>query len=218
LDQLLGIVVIAIIIWFLVKRSKRKKEDGDSETKSHWERFKAIRPKPKNGKAKKKGKTRGKQGLTFQSTRTTPETDDQGRVIVRLGTGEQIYLDVRPSGDVQTDYFFMGKPKKDYIEHKVRVRVTKIAGSDKYQVASPSGLVVGEIEFKVQSFADVVFQKINAELPKLHKLLKNRQFVFDVSASVEGDWLEDSDEASGWAASVDSIVIRIKDPASIDIR
>lgn len=205
MEQFLGLIVLGAIVWFIYAWNTRKKSGGTNSSGTS---------KARSNSAKQP------EGLAFDTAGTDPETDDKGRVIARLGAGSQIEFDVFLLGGGEQDRFLLGKPKDDTVERTVRVRVSKALKRDQvlYEVATPKGEVFGEIAYRDTEQAAKVFGILQQNLQGMHPALAGKEFVFDVALRVEGEWYEDEEEEGGWAGDVDSLFIRIKDPASIDIQ
>lgn len=207
MEQFFGLVLLGLIIWFIYA----------------WK----TRNKPRKSSVRQSGGSKGTskanstaEGLAFDIAGKEPECDDQGRVIARLGSGSQIELDVFELNGEDHNLYLLGKPKDDFVERSVRVRVAKALKRDKelYEVSTTKGEVFGEITYRDTELANSVFTILEQKLQQSHPALADKSFVFDVSMRVEGEWYEDEDEESGWVGSVDNMTLRIKDPASIDIQ
>lgn len=205
MEQFFGLVILAAVIWFIYAWKTRNK---------------ATSTKSGNTSTSGSNKVEKPEGLAFDAAGKDPETDDKGRVIARLGAGSQIEFDVYVLGGGEQDRFLLGKPKDDTVERTVRARVSKTTKRDQelYEVSSPKGEVFGEIAYRDNEQANKVFGILQQSLQSMHPSLAGKEFVFDVALRVEGEWYEDEEEEGGWVGDVDSLTIRIKDPASIDIQ
>jgi hypothetical protein len=163
------------------------------------------------------GSKKPQDGLTFEREGKLPETDSEGNVIVRLAAGSQIQFEVRVRADEAATRYLLGKPKDDEVARSVRARVLVSEQSEIVEVKTPDGNEIGDVLYSETKNALQVFGMLESELKKLSKGLSGNRLVFDVSLRVEGEWQEDSEEASGWFGDVYSATIKIKDPAGIDI-
>jgi hypothetical protein len=177
-------------------------------------------PSPPVRRSSKSKSAAKAEGLTFKIQGTDPEVDENGRVIVRLAAGAQIDLGLKIMGGEGSDRYLLGKQKDDFVERSVRGRVYRVTKRDMslFQVESPKGEFLGEIIYKDLERANKVFDTFTEALPKIDNSLHEREFVFDVSIKVEGEWSPDDEEVDGWFGDVHDASIRIRDPASLDIR
>lgn len=157
------------------------------------------------------------EGLTFEREGKLPETDPEGRVVVRLAAGSQIEFEVRVTADEPELRYLLGKPKDDEVARSVRARAWVDVANGSVEIRTPDGNEIGRVLFAETRKAIEIFGLLDAGVKKVSKGLAGRPLVFDVSLRVEGDWQEDSEEESGWSGDVHSAVIRIKDPAGMDI-
>lgn len=220
------IIFIGLVIafWYAYSKNPKPWKDLASRLRTQFgaraHKGSTTRLSNKKRKNKKPSKSKGSQkGLTFERERKLPEVDSAGRVIVRLAAGSQIEFEVRvrdPEADIG---YFLGKPKDDGDEviRSVRARVLIDAQNKSVEVTTPGGQEIGQVYFEETEKAIKIFGLLEVGVRKSSKGLAGKQLVFDVSLRVEGVWEEDSEEESGWFGDVHSAVIRIKDPAGIDI-
>lgn len=216
------ITFIALVVagWYFYSKNPKAWKDFASKFSNQNKKY--VRDSTTStstaaSKKRKVAKSKGNQkGLTFERERKPPEVDSAGRVIVRLAMGGQIELGVRIRIDEVAIGYLLGKPKDDEIARSVRARVLSDAQNKRVTVSTPDGHEIGEVISEMRKAIDI-FGPIEVGVKKASKGLAGRQLVFDVSLKVEGDWQEDSEEESGWSGDVHSAVIRIKDPAGIDV-
>lgn len=183
----------------------------------------------------KKQSTKAKtEGLGFVETASDPETDAQGRVIVRLGSGPQIEI---PLHDVEkTDFravqkYIQGKKKgelDDDGEKTIRLRlnpeISDYWGGTCYQLETPSGEPAFEArDHFAETFA--LLGKIIAEstttLQGIHPKLAGARFIFDVPVQVSFYWVEEVDdndeETGGTEMEYSEPTLRLKDPLQVQV-
>lgn len=164
-----------------------------------------------------------KTGLfAFQEEGQKPARDSTGRVIVRVQTGESIELDsyVKDSSD-QVAKALLGKPEMDkWVEDKsVRLRMFKsLNNSDLVELETIRGDFLGFVRKADTPMALNIIDTLTTQIGQLVPGIGD--LVFDVGAKVNGTYEEDEDE-NGKAIlspSFDSLIIKVKDSADIEIQ
>lgn len=174
----------------------------------------------KNGITTPNSKRSG--SFAFQEEGEEPARDSKDRVIVKVQTGESIELDayVKDNSD-QVAKALLGKPEMDkWVEDKsIRLRMFKsLNNSDLVELETIRGDFVGFVRKADTPMALNIIDTLSAQIEQLVPGLGN--LVFDVGAKVSGTYDEDEDE-NGKAIlspSFDSLIIKVKDSADIEIQ
>lgn len=174
----------------------------------------------KNGISTQNSKRSGL--FAFQEEGREPARDSKNRVIVKVQTGESIELDsyVKENSD-QVAKALLGKPEMDkWVEDKsVRLRMFRnLNGSDTVELETVKGDFVGFVRKADTPMAVNIIDTLTTQIGQLVPGIGD--LVFDVGAKVNGTYDEDEDE-NGKAIlspSFDSLIIKIKDSADIEIQ
>lgn len=159
----------------------------------------------------------------FQEELKAPFRDIKGRVVVKVQTGSTIILGVNKQDcSIEAEKFLLGKPEADKeVEGKsVRLRIQRDLQSpypDSVLIETLKGDFVGWVLKDDSGVAVKVLDSLTAQISAIAPELQN--LIFDVGAQVSGTYEEDEDESGKGVLTpyLDSIEIRIKDPAEIDI-
>jgi hypothetical protein len=160
--------------------------------------------------------------FAFQEEGEEPARDSKDRVIVKVQTGESIELDsyVKDNSD-QVAKALLGKPEMDkWVEDKsVRLRMFKsLNNSDLVELETIRGDFVGFVRKADTPMAINIIDTLTTQIEQLVPGIGD--LVFDVGAKVNGTYDEDEDE-NGKAIlspSFDSLIIKVKDSADIEIQ
>lgn len=174
----------------------------------------------KNGIPTQNSKRSG--SFAFQEEGEEPARDSKDRVIVKVQTGESIELDsyVKDNSD-QVAKALLGKPELDkWVEDKsVRLRMFKsLNNSDLVELETIRGDFVGFVRKADTPMAINIIDTLTTQIEQLVPGIGD--LVFDVGAKVNGTYDEDEDE-NGKAIlspSFDSLIIKVKDSADIEIQ
>lgn len=154
--------------------------------------------------------------LTFQDEGKPPATDEAGRVIVKIGPGDEVEMEVYLTEEPEATKWLAGRRKTDdeEIERNIKVRVYS-DGSD-LRVESPAGVALGNVHRRDETAPAIVKQL--SDFLRNERELTNASFVFDFSGRVEGEWVEDEDDAGRafWEPQME-LVLRTKMPLKVDI-
>jgi hypothetical protein len=161
--------------------------------------------------------------FAFQDEGKAPLRDSSNRVIVKVQTGSSISLGVNEQSETpEVVKYLLGKPEADKeIENRsVRLRIFRDLESeypDSVKIETTKGDFIGWVLKNDSAIAckviDSLTQQVRQVAPELDSL------VFDVGAKVDGAFDEDEDE-EGKTILVPNfdVVLKIKDPAEIDIQ
>jgi hypothetical protein len=162
--------------------------------------------------------------LGFQETGTAPKTDSAGRVIVKLKGGSQgiVWGVNRSHLDYQLANKLAGKVNDDLeFSKSVKVRIRHDAQSqfaNSVIVETTDEKFIGWILKDYSDDAVSVMNQIAGALGQMVPQLANSNFVYEVSAKIEGAWDEiGEDDKEEWEADIELMEIRIKTPAEIEV-
>jgi hypothetical protein len=163
-------------------------------------------------------------GLGFQETGTPPKRDTGGRIIVKVkgGTPGAAWGVNLSRLDSRLGNILAGKVNEDEEFNKsVKVHLrpdTKSEYSNSVLVETPNGEFIGWIlKDASEDFVSVMSQLRNAVVSTVPEL-SGDEFVFEMSAKIEGHWDEVGDgDVEEWEANFDEMLIRMKNPAEIDV-
>jgi hypothetical protein len=218
MDGFLGLLLIAGIVGAVWYSRKKKAEQP-------------TKPTPRSKKTAQPGRA---EDLAFVAKGTDPETDNQGRVIVRLDIGSQIEIDLKDCDAADQDTlntYIRGKSRGeagDDGEKNVRMRLVPDLvpywGGQCYRLETPAGMPAFEIRDHFAApfeLATTILREIDRQLRPAHAALADAQFVFDVAVNIYYNWDDETDddgkETGGVTFDWDHAVMRIKDPLGIDI-
>ncbi len=160
--------------------------------------------------------------FAFQEEGEEPARDSKSRVIVKVQTGESIELDSYvKDNSAQVAKALLGKPEMDkWVEDKsVRLRMFKsLNNSDLVELETIRGDFVGFVRKADTPMALNIIDNLSTQIGQLVPGIGD--LVFDVGAKVNGTYDEDEDE-NGKAIlspSFDSLIIKVKDSADIEIQ
>ena len=200
-----------------------------------WYSRKKKGEKPNSNPRSKQASQPGRAGdLAFAAKGTEPETDNQGRIIVRLDTGSQIEIDLKDcdaADEEKLDTYIRGKSRGeagDDGEKTVRMRLVPDLvpywGGQCYRLETPAGIPAFEIRDHFAepfALASTILREIDRQLRPAHPSLADAQFVFDVAVKIYYNWDDETDddgnETGGLSFDWNYPVMRLKDPLGIDI-
>lgn len=177
--------------------------------------------------------------LEFLAEGKPPESDSQGRVIVRLGTGSQFEIPVHWVDDADIDaitsYFQGSKSIEEWDEGTITKRfrlvpdLTDYWGGRCYHLTTPDGLTAFEIrDYFEERFGltQRVLTEAMAMLRGLGPTLASASFVFDVAVRVEYsvgtrfDDLDDESDPGTLELELDLAdpVVRMRNPLNVQVR
>ena len=136
-------------------------------------------------------------------------------LVVTLAAGSQISLAVNTHASDEVEAQLLGKPKEGEVSHSVSVRMFRDTASpypDSVKVETLAGDLVGWIVKRQSRDACRLVDAITKAIRKAEPTAANRPVVLGVTARATGDWEPDGD---GWYASLDGVVVRIKEPAEV---
>ena len=157
--------------------------------------------------------------FAFQEEGEEPARDSKNRVIVKVQTGESIELDsyVKDNSD-QVAKALLGKPEMDkWVEDKsVRLRMFRnLNGSDSVELETIRGDFVGFVRKADTPMALNIIDTLSAQIEQLVPGIGD--LVFDVGAKVSGSYDEDENGKAILSPSFDSLIIKVRDSAEIEI-
>jgi hypothetical protein len=156
-----------------------------------------------------------------------PLRDSQNRIIVSFLAGQQIEHEVKTFSYDETIRELLGKPSEDFESRKVRLRLILNpgeSGAKSIDIETVKGNKVGRFLEDEISRPLQIFSKVGEFLGSVDGRLAS-PLVFEVSADIEGSWeyvedVEDDEDHDKpyWEPSLDSVVVKIKDPLTFDIK
>ena len=162
--------------------------------------------------------------LGFQETGTAPQTDSEGRVIVKLKGGSPgiVWGVNRSHLDYKVGNKLAGKVNEDEeFSKSVKVRIrpdTKSQFENSVLVETTDEKFIGWILKEASDDAVSVMNQIKEVLVKTAPELFGKVFTFEVSAKIEGSWSEiGEDDKEEWEADLELMEIKIKAPAEIEV-
>jgi hypothetical protein len=162
--------------------------------------------------------------LGFQETGTPPQVDSGGRVIIKLKGGSPgVNWGVNRSDmDQALTNKLAGKVNEDEeFSKSIKVRIrpdTKSQFKDSILVETTDEKFIGWILKNDSPNASQVLQQVKAAVEQAVFELRGRDMTFEVSAKIEGYWNEVGEgDKEEWEADFDSMEIRIKAPAEIEV-
>lgn len=189
-----------------------------------WTNFKKDQSKSPRGRSsntKSKKSSSGKFG--FQEMGTDPKRDSQGRVVVKLSGGNPgISYGVNLSHlDQEVARKLAGKVNEDEeFSKSVRVRMRRDTESQ-YEnsiiVETADAKLIGWILKEASDDAVSVLQQITSAVRGTAPELGSSEFTFEVSARIEGSWIDAGDGEEDWEADFDMMEIRIKSPVEVEV-
>lgn len=162
--------------------------------------------------------------LGFQETGTPPKTDSKGRVILILkssSTGVKYPVNLAQI-DQEVANSLAGKPNEDEEFTKSAKLFMRPDVESQYAnsvvLETEAGKRVGWIKKEASDDATSVIGQISSIISKTVPELSGREFTFQVTAHIEGNWNEvGEDDKEVWEADIDFMEIRIKNPVEIEI-
>lgn len=162
--------------------------------------------------------------FAFLDEGKNPIRDLQNRIIVNLSSGTQIQYAINLFSFEEFQRELMGKPTEEFESKRVRVRMIlnpEGQGVQSLDIETPKGNKIGRLEKDDISQLHQIFSKVSEYFPTLDERLVG-PFAFEVAAEIEGSWdyIEDDEDSPKpyWEPSLDSLVLKIKDPLSFDIK
>ena len=162
--------------------------------------------------------------LAFQENGTQPQTDSQGRVIVKLkGSASGIKWGVNLSHLDQTlANKLAGRPKEDEeFEKTIKVRLrpdTNSQFANSVLIETVDEKHIGWILKDASDDATSVLNQLGSALEPMLASFNSSGLVFEVSARISGYWEDTSDADSPvWEADFEEMEIRIASPAEIEV-
>jgi hypothetical protein len=172
-------------------------------------------PLPRNGSSGK---------LAFQEAGTPPKRDKQGRVIVNVagGTPGAAWGVNLSNLDYQLANKLAGKVKEDEEFRKsIKVHMRPDTGSvyaNSVLLETPDGAFIGWILKDASDDVVSVMAQIKKAVVSAAPELASEEFTFEMSARIEGQWDEvGEDDEEVWEANIDSMLVRMKNPAELDV-
>ena len=175
--------------------------------------------------------------LEFLAEGKPAESDGQGRVIVRLGTGSQFEIPVHWVDDADIDaitqYFQGSKSIEEWDEGTITKRfrlipdLTNYWGGRCYHLATPDGLVAFEIRDHFEDrfgLTQQVLTEATAMLRQLSPTLENASLVFDVAVRVNYsvgtrfDALDDDNDLGRLELDLADPTVRMRNPLNVQVR
>lgn len=186
--------------------------------------FNAIAKAATASSAPSPGKAKASGMLGFQETGTAPKKDPAGRVILKIkggtpGAAWGVNLSRledkaanKLAGKVNADEEFSKTVK-------VRMRPDKDSQfENSVLVETTDGQFIGWILKDASEDIVSVMSQISKGVRSVASELVSAEFTFEMSAKIEGYWDEvGEDDEEEWQASVDSMLIQMKNPAEIEI-
>ena len=172
----------------------------------------------RQAKAHQAEKSKGLTDTTVQGDAPYPETGDP--VIVTIQSGADIVLYVELDSSEKADRALLGRPKDDYVERSIRVRLLRDLNrteSARVLVETRTNEPIGLIAAEQSYFACELINQVGEAVAEQDPSLVGRAPHLDVSCRVEGEWeeVEWPDEPPEWEAHIELIEIRIKAPIGV---
>jgi hypothetical protein len=162
--------------------------------------------------------------LGFQETGTPPKRDKQGRVIltVKGGTPGAAWGVNMSKLDYQLANKLAGKVDEDEEFSKtikIRMRPDKESSySNSVLLETVDGAFIGWILKDASDDVVSVMNQLKKAVLSVAPELASEEFTFEMSAKIEGHWDEVGENGEeAWDANIELMLVRMKNPAEMDI-
>jgi hypothetical protein len=162
--------------------------------------------------------------FTFMEEGKNPVRDTENRIIVNFTSGSEIEHEINLFSYEETLRELMGRPSEDFESKKVKVRLIlnpEGQGAQAIDIETLKGNKVGRFDKDEISRPLQIFTKVGDYLGQIDERLVG-PFAFEVAAEIEGYWeyVEDDEDSEKpyWEPSLDSLVLKIKDPLTFDVK
>jgi hypothetical protein len=162
--------------------------------------------------------------FAFMDEGKDPVKDSQNRIIVSLSGGTQIEHEINLFSYEDAWRELMGRPSDDFESKRVRVRLIlnpEGQGAQAIDIETLKGNKVGRFDKDEVSRPLAIFTNLSEYFKQIDERLVG-PFAFEVAAEIEGSWdfIEDDEDSPKpyWEPSLDSLVLKIKDPLTFDIK
>ena len=161
----------------------------------------------------------GKGEFTYLRKGTAPKKDAEGRVVVKVTSGQDLLLDVSAI-DEAAERKLGGRPTDDgEIAKTTRVRLLKNAlmpGTNGLDIFTVKGEKVAEVDYNDSEMSRALYDQIVENLrSKGFPHLEGVDYVLDVALRIEGEWVED--DADKPLPQMNELYLMVGVPVEIDI-
>lgn len=217
------LIFIAVVLWLAsrsIKKQTRRLEREEQKLLASNQRDMTVRNE--QGFAATAG------DLDFVEQGKDPETDDAGRVIVKIKSGSdiEIGLNLKHLSEELALKIAGKRGSVDEFSRRVKVRIFRDHESpyfNSFKVTTKAGEFIGWVLKDDSEMTALLFSQIEAGVKPLDARLKDAEFVVELSATFTGSWYDEWDEAEESTSTNDATVeieeayVRISDPAILDL-
>jgi hypothetical protein len=170
------------------------------------------------------GNKQTSSSFAYMEEGKNPIRDSHNRIIVSLSSGTQIEHEINLFSYEDAWRELMGRPSEDFESKRVRVRLIlnpEGQGAQAIDIETLKGNKVGRFDKDEISRPLAIFTNLSEYFNQIDQRLVG-PFAFEVAAEIEGSWdyIEDDEDSPKpyWEPSLDSLVLKIKDPLTFDIK
>lgn len=216
------ILLVALILWLFSRSIKKqaKKLEQDQEILRSARRD--MTPRNEQGYAA------NENDLGFVEAGKAPNTDQDGRVIVKVLSGKvhEIGFNLKHLDEDLAKKIAGKRGADDEFTRRIKVRIFRDTESpyfNSFKVLTKSGEFIGWVLKDDSEMMALLLSKIEAGIKPLSAKLHEAEFVIEASATFNGSWYDEIDEDDAGNeieveyVEMDEAFIRIGDPAMLEI-